>query len=304
MFECKVPMYDPPPSYVSIVDINCTAPKNLLFIQHVTKPKRVTRNFTVCLSPLFENPNLYRFVEWIELNKMLGADRFYIYNYTSNLKVRKLLEFYFKSGIINIIQWNLPEINTEVNVSKPISIHYQGQIAALNDCLYRNKYESEFILNIDMDEFIIPHMQNDTTWHHMFTHLDTNQTVYIVRNTFFRKTWKDTNIEISNKTLVAKYDLITLKKLQHEKEIFPPGNRSKYFARTSRVSSLMTHTANISEYKFTVPVHITYMHHYRDIGFRNNIMKVIDQTVPKKYSNDLIKKVVIVWSELNRFLSN
>ena len=306
LFECIISGYDPPPSYVSIVDMNCTSPKNLLFVQHVTKPLTSKRNFTLCLSPLFGNSNIYRFVEWIELNKMLGADMFFIYNYTSDVKISKVLDFYSNRGIVKIIQWSIPEISTEANVTTSVRIHYHGQIAALNDCLYRNKYESEYIVNVDMDEFIIPHMENDTTWHHMFTHLDPNQTVYIVCNTFFRKTWKIPNIEISNKTFVAKYDLITLQMLQHDEKVFPPERRSKYFARTSRVSSLMIHTVNISEYKLPVPVNISYLHHYREKNYKKNLkpMKAIDVTVPKKYGNALVRNVVTVWSEHNSFFAN
>ena len=307
MFECQMHKYDSPPSHVSIVDINCTVPRNLLSVQHGTKPDQVRRNFTICLPPLFGKPNIYRFVEWLEFNIMLGAEKIFIYNYTSNVQIHKLLEFYINRGFINIINWTLPEIKTEANISKPISVHYHGQIVALNDCLYRNKYQSEYIVNVDMDEFIIPRMENETTWHQMITHFDLNQNVYIIRNMFFRKEWDNANIEILNKTLVEKYDLITLQKLQHEKKIFPAERRSKYFAKTLRVSSLMIHTLNMSDFKFAVPVNIALMHHYRDIKLSSNLLlntKVTDRTVPTKYGDALIKKVVSVWSKLNRTLSD
>lgn len=305
LFECLLnSRSNSTPSYVSMVDKNCTAPRNILFIQHVTKPEAVSRNFTVCLPPIYGHPNIYRFIEWIEFNIILGADRFVVYNYTNDINVHKVLEYYSNKGFLTVIQWNLPESETETEVRKPISIHYFGQVAALNDCLYRNKYVSEFVINIDFDEFIIPRSRNDTTWLEMLSNVNQNEAVYIVQNTFFKVEWDNANVEISNSTLVKKYQLITMQKLQHEQKIFSPGSRSKYFARTSRVHTVMIHTIPRLN-NFPLPVDVALLHHYRDFETKNDpeSSKILDCTVPNKFGNILIKKVMAVWSELNKTLS-
>lgn len=64
------------------------------------------------------------------------------------------------SGIIEVIPWSMSGF---LNVSRgwlpshgPGDLHYFGQIAALNDCLYRNMYRSKYVALHDVDELILP----------------------------------------------------------------------------------------------------------------------------------------------------
>ncbi|XP_045181783.2 beta-1,4-galactosyltransferase galt-1-like [Mercenaria mercenaria] len=302
LFECSLDSsLKSLPSYVSLVTNNCTTPSNLLLIHHVSKPEVVMQNFTVCLPPLHDYSSVYELVEWIELNKILGAEKFIVYNYSSNVNVQHVLDFYSKKGITTIIQWQLPKERESNSVeSKPVGVHYFGQVAALNDCLFRNKYNSEFIVNLDLDEFIIPHAENVTSWIEILETLKHDAPSYIFRNTFFKKEWDNAEIEIPNKTLADKYHLVTLQKVQHEKKIYTTGQRSKYLVRTSQVSRIMIHTAS-GVYNMPVPTDVALLHHYRDWGSKNDPahVKVLDKTVPLKFGNELIENVRKVWSELN-----
>ena len=50
-------------------------------------------------------------------------------------------------------------------------VHYYGQLAAANDCLYRYMYTSQYIAFIDLDELIVPR-GNLTTWGQLFDQLE------------------------------------------------------------------------------------------------------------------------------------
>ena len=41
-----------------------------------------------------------------------------------------------------------------------IDIHDEAGMAALNDCVYHNMKNVKYLLMIDLDEFIVPHMNN------------------------------------------------------------------------------------------------------------------------------------------------
>ncbi|XP_045195020.2 uncharacterized protein LOC123550658 [Mercenaria mercenaria] len=302
LFQCKVSPSMELPTHVSIVDRSCETPMNLLDIQILGKSSAFKHRFTVCLTPLnFRYNRAYEIIEWIELNRLLGADKFIVYNYSSAINLAHVLEYYSKRGLTEVVQWNLPVgVDTWPREYKPVEIHYFGQIAALHDCLYRNKGVSEFIVNLDVDEFIIPHGENVTSWTEMLTQLKHDSKVYIFRNTFFKKEWSNAGIEIQNKSLVDKLQLVTLQKLQHETQISPPNQRSKYFAKSAEVSKVMIHgVPGVSH--LVVPIEIGLVHHYRDWETRNDPpnVKVLDRTVPQKFGQLLIKKVKTVRVELN-----
>ena len=123
---------------------------NLMKVQY-NSLENPTRDFTMCLSPLHGMPSTpENLVQYIELNILLGADRFAVYNYSLNVNtLNKILMHYQKKGIVEIVQWSLPP-----SVSN--NVWYYAQIAMLNDCLHRNRGVSRYIVSTDLDEFIVP----------------------------------------------------------------------------------------------------------------------------------------------------
>ncbi|XP_045193717.2 uncharacterized protein LOC123549587 [Mercenaria mercenaria] len=301
-FECPLPSYCEIPSHVSLVASRCGKPANLLRVHSTARPESYQRRFTVCLTPLnLHYGRAYELVEWIELNRILGAEKFIIYNHSTAGNVLSVLDYYSKINIVEVVQWQLPMKVLTYNGTKLPEIHYFGQIIALQDCLYRNRVESEFIVNIDLDEFIIPHSENVSTWNEMLKQLNEEPGAYIFRNTFFRKEWEHVNY--TNKEIVDKYRLVTLQKLNHEDNIFPVKRRSKYFARTCDVIHVMIHDVLFLPKRKraqSVAIEIGLLHHYRD--WENEMplpnLKVLDETIPQKYGEKLIMNVANVWSKL------
>lgn len=53
------------------------------------------------------------------------------------------------SRFLNVSRSWLPQLS-------PGDIHYFGQIPALNDCIYRNMYQTWYLALHDVDELILP----------------------------------------------------------------------------------------------------------------------------------------------------
>ena len=234
-------------------------------------------------------------MEWIELNTLLGAERFTIYNYSSEYNVQKVLEHYSARGLVDVIQWNMPlVVDTWPHRTKP-DIHYFGQLPALQDCLYRNKKESEFIVNVDLDEFIIPR-DKKLTWAEMMSALPSHHQSYTFQNTFFRKEWNDTTEEYPNKEIALTYKLVTLLKTRRENKIWAHGMRSKFIARTKDVQRIYVHDVPKVKF-FHVPKGTALLHHYRnwleyDYPDKN---KISDNLVVTKYAMNLTENIKNAW---------
>ena len=82
--------------------------------------------------------------EWIEYHKILGAERFYIYDNGSTDNVKQILEPYIKSGLV--CYHFLPG--------------YGMQNKAYRDAVYKYKNQTRWMAFIDLDEFIVPIEKN------------------------------------------------------------------------------------------------------------------------------------------------
>ncbi|XP_074662798.1 uncharacterized protein LOC141915232 [Tubulanus polymorphus] len=141
-------------------------------------PKRYT--FGVCLPPLFGTTSVNRLVEYIELHKLLGVEKFVMYKYDGySNEVARVIENYVSQELIDLIPWSLPSV-----VRHRSRLWYHGQIIAINDCLYRTMNDFMYVSFSDLDEFLIP--QNHITWNQLFSSLDsTNVSGYCFHSTFF-----------------------------------------------------------------------------------------------------------------------
>ncbi|KAL4234126.1 hypothetical protein ACF0H5_005779 [Mactra antiquata] len=292
LFTCPLSS-DKVPSYVSIVEKSCNTPKSLLPVQVNNKPEVSNRKFTMCLSPLHSKfSDAHQIIEYIELNVILGADKFVIYNYSMAENVAEVLKYYSRKGIVEVHEWKPPIVD---------EIHYFGQVMVLNDCLYRNKNKSEYIVCTDLDEFIIPHSDQTNNWSDMVEQVNDTGDVYLFRNTFFGTNWNNEDTGTHN-SLIDKYKLRTLRTFYHQKKIYGAAIRSKYIARTATVSQVMIHEVRGGGLKTgVVPIDNAYLHHYRHLDSdEENVPKVLDKTIRNKFEKELINNVQKVWTELKR----
>ncbi|XP_053177541.1 uncharacterized protein LOC128360996 [Scomber japonicus] len=122
--------------------------------------------------------------------QLLGVDRVAIYKSNCSPETQRVLDYYTKKGLVEVIPWT---ISKHLNVShswqparSPGDIQYYGQIPALTDCLYRYMYQSKYVSLQDIDELILP--QSVDSWSDLLPQLEKKYGVdkcYMFQNNLF-----------------------------------------------------------------------------------------------------------------------
>ena len=76
--------------------------------------------------------------EWIEFHRLMGVERFFLYDHDSVDDHRRQLAPYIEAGVVTLYDW-------------PID---PGQVQAANHCLEHHRDESRWIAFLDLDEFL------------------------------------------------------------------------------------------------------------------------------------------------------
>jgi len=116
---------------------------------HVVDRRVNTETYSLCVPPTSGDISARRLVEFIELSQILGVSHLTFYNSKASDKTLEILKHYKEKGLVNIIPWELPE-------HIALNIQDDGQTIALNDCLYRNMEQFDYIAFNNLDEFIVP----------------------------------------------------------------------------------------------------------------------------------------------------
>ncbi|KAM9446790.1 uncharacterized protein Hap1MRO34_023274 [Clarias gariepinus] len=166
--------------------ITISRPENLLEIQShlylpIKKPLTHGRDFdvdfTLCISSLFGGyNNVLQFVQTVETYKLLGVEHMIIYNTSCGPDLEKVLHIYEQDGFLEIIPWPIHHFlepskgwNFELHAGE---LHYYGQQATINDCIYRNRQRSKYVILTDADEIIMPYQHSSL--HQLMTELQQN----------------------------------------------------------------------------------------------------------------------------------
>ncbi|GAA6085786.1 uncharacterized protein LOC113634363 isoform X2 [Tachysurus ichikawai] len=170
---CQIPEECPTPEHVAITSKSSKENVSLQDI-HAFQPVRNQQKqevfryeFTVCISTMFDYENVLLLVQAMEMFKILGVQKVAIYKTNCSLVTQKVLDYYISQDFVELIPWS---VSSYINVSRGWQkwkslgeLHYFGQIAALNDCLYRYMYKSHYVALQDLDEFILPLNLNNWT---------------------------------------------------------------------------------------------------------------------------------------------
>ena len=151
------------PKYMSVTeDSKCKKCLSDLIPVEDTR-NRVTKNYTfgACLhNALYNAVDPQRVMEWIEVQRLLGAETITIYFQDDLEDVYNAILPYVREGIIEVYNWGLrpPVIKGDTRA--------HAQRSVINECVYRNLYSTKYMVLCDIDEYIIP--QSDMmTWHDM-----------------------------------------------------------------------------------------------------------------------------------------
>lgn len=231
--------------------------------------------FSLCIPPIYGTMyDSSAVIEFVEFNRLLGVTNFEFYVYKNVKKtLKKTLEMYAKEGLVNFRTWNLP--------IKPFHIWYYGQLAAIHDCLYRSIGRSEWVGFHDLDEFIIPQIENISNWTEMLKIFSFNQTFAGLKfATFYfplNRSISMNNFELRSlklkKRIATNADVKLTKCLVRPEKIFSMGihHISKKFRDDFEI--------------FSFPSEIAAIHHYRIC--RSFCSQFINSNVTQKYQKNL-----------------
>ena len=260
-------------------------------------------NFTVCLGgPMRGSFSTEWFVEWVEMNVILGAQRIMIYNYSISHDMDPYLAYYQKSGLLEILPWHIPF--TSVNLRKHI------QKGALSDCLLRMRHHTRYIVQNDVDELIVPRHADDKTWSDMIqrTGCDPNVKGYSAQQLLYAMEYPE-NVESRNDTKVNVVDMsgdntstYLLTQGLNQRSIVTRAcpSRCKYIANTLVANDMMVHHAGMSgsPLECFMDISIGANHHYRRLAMINARRGLMVDGVMHKYNEALTKRVKLVYPKL------
>ncbi|XP_075750718.1 uncharacterized protein LOC119173737 [Rhipicephalus microplus] len=106
---------------------------------------------SLCVRPTYgTTTRLWEVVEFVTHYKLLGARSFFFYDLEMSQSMLRLVERLQAEG------WDI----TLVPFKLPIPYNYSniawGQTAMLSDCAFRSRFKTEYFMNVDFDELIVP----------------------------------------------------------------------------------------------------------------------------------------------------
>ena len=120
------------------------------------------KKYRLSMSAIIKNEENH-LQEWIEHHLRLGFEHFYLYdNKTDDQEaLHRLLDPYIEKGIVTLIEWSFP-FKTYIPEVTPIPLDsvYFCQLVALNHCLHKYGQETEWLMNMDPDEYLVPKKHN------------------------------------------------------------------------------------------------------------------------------------------------
>ena len=125
----------------------------------VTEPKK---DLAVCVKPVTGNYDVARIVEWVEMQRLAGIEHFIVYDTDMHGPARFVLNYYSDRGIATVIPFPyLTAILKQIEPPKMsdadrYAVYQQVYLVAYHDCLYRFHGSFTFLEIIDLDEVILP----------------------------------------------------------------------------------------------------------------------------------------------------
>ena len=239
----------------------------------------------ICVKRMYKMTSPRWFTEWMEMQRIMGANKVIIYGETeTGQDVQKLVKYYQSVGLLHVQPWKLGW-NSSMAPNQGGSIHTQGQYASNNDCLYRFGYLFRYMVYIDLDEMIVP--TNATN--ERKTYLDIinlyntiNPDVLQFKHCLF---CAHGYVQQINKT-----GLITKNIIYRQEPIYTT-HRQKCIIKPSSVSDMSIHVPRYRSKKLRVknvsPL-VAKLHHYRYMKYQKCYIKDTSMSV---YVSDLTARV-------------
>ncbi|XP_073397265.1 beta-1,4-galactosyltransferase galt-1-like isoform X1 [Dendrobates tinctorius] len=302
---------DEDPEYVSLYQMDDPAPVFLKIQNTVEQVNNLEHKFQynilICISAMFDAySNVLQFIQSMEMYRMLGAEKVIIYHTESSPDMKKILSYYVDLKFVELISW---PITSFINVSKgwhypdhPGDLHYFGQTAALNDCIYRNMYKSKYIALNDIDELIIPVVHKD--WPQMLDYLlhdDPSLNVFIFENHLFPTTPQDKTNGLTPKEWISVPGLNILHHVYREPNLPDEINPTKMIINPRSIVKVSVHVPlEFMGNQYQVPSDVAKLCHYREPKQRDLDQSfLIEDHILSEYEIILIERVNRVLTDVN-----
>ncbi|GFO14480.1 UDP-galactose:beta-d-galactoside beta-1,4-galactosyltransferase [Plakobranchus ocellatus] len=250
--------------------------------------------FTVCIPTMYRFGNAGMLVEKLEMSRLLGAGRVVLYKTSVKPNVEAVLKMYmreFAAGRETL------EVVTHSWKQPPITLHYWGQIAAIDDCLYRYKWNSRFMVFTDLDEFIIP--LHHATWSELIADrekLSPGNAAFMIRSSVMTKDHSSPAKGFEAEALHYYSEVLRL--TERDDYIWPPIQKSKVIINPAKIESIGVHHV-YEGYGLTdiVPPDQAMLFHYR-LPTTEACKRVKDTRVVDKYGQKLVVRLKAAWAKL------
>ncbi|KAH8419778.1 hypothetical protein KR009_002466 [Drosophila setifemur] len=343
LLSCPVPVDLPPgimdslPRTVSLVTRRCDRASNSLRVNNQKKPAAVEQgskkgnsttlapkqlSFGVCVKG-FDFPYMdlsERLIEWFELQRILGASRVYAYMYDVHPAVQRVLDYYQRIGFLELRPLTLAN-------GMPRLRHYQhmmlqqrklekrlNELIPYNDCFYRNLYRHDYLVNVDVDEVILP-LGDNRNWSQLVerAHLLEEQKggkcagrfpSLCFINTYFTKVEPELR---NHEEQATTGELYTLQHTMRHRNHSLPGRATKCFHNAKLSLTLHNHftlkwlpggcnarTMNTTEAQ---------MQHYREPDHKYEMKDLVEDRSAWRYATELRAAVEQVWLHLDDVLA-
>ena len=268
---------------------------SILPVEELVKPPK-RKSLALCLPRVYQKPYCadcqgfnytYFLPEWMEMQRIMGVDKVYVYNVSMNSDASLIFSHYARQGFVEILSHH--PIHDETYM--PVSM-------GLTDCMYRNRFMYDYVLALDMDEFIFSKKLN--TYQEIIAELFRNGTHKHVRVTLGHFLTND-----DQKYRDAEPYLKTA--LFRNYNLSGYHGSGKTFMNPRECGMASAHTCVMNLQVLDVDPSVALIHHYKGCSFREVEMKRQCETSPQlmmktdigmKYHNRLKRAVHNTFREL------
>jgi hypothetical protein len=278
-------------------------------------------SFCVCVKPMLfpeDGEDISRdLIEWIELNKLFGAQKIVFYTFAVNRRIQRVLDAYQRSGLVQVIPWELPDPlpadadRLQMLFQSNPWLKRRTEVVPYNHCLYSNMYSYRFVLPVDVDEIIVP-LGKRTNWTEVLDETfranplsETSVGSFSVQNAYFFKAWAD-GVRSPTGFLPLNVERFTWR----SGALSPPGHAVKSFVNTRVATSVFNHYALTTllpwqKRNIHVKANLVQMNHYKndcsalERGCSPELMRNrIRDDSAKKFASDVADKVNVMFKSV------
>ena len=291
-FKGKIPMF------VGFVENALDKPRQLFPVEHLSQSKEVTHEFTECVPAMHEWANAALLVEKIEMGRLFGAGRIVLYDTSISPSVDAVLRMYAREWAegretleVVVLPWKLPKESGE-----QIPIHYWAQELAMDDCLYRYKRLSKYIVFDDLDEFLVPFKHDN--WSALVEErqkLNPKSIGWLFRSSVFSKNIPSVALGYEQDYLRYRSSILGL--TMRDEYIYPKDIRPKLIVNPGVVEEMGVHLISKGTGSTDIlPVDVGLLFHYRKEP--NCCRRIKDTRLVFKYGDRLVARLKEIWSKL------